>query len=235
MDNELRAKRIARIKLLAIVTIVIIVPIFIFVRHPEAIQFLKDPHQIESFLGEHKYIGMPIFLLCNIVQVIFSLPGQVFQLAGGYVFGFFLGLILSFIGVAIGATCAYFISRELGHDAMHTLFGESKVTQYLEQLNSKKGIIILFIAYLIPGMPKDLFNYVAGLSDIRFKPFIMVCMAGRLPGMCASLIIGNTVVDGHYATAVTLAFVVLFLCGLGLKMRHRLIDVFGVIYDKYLV
>lgn len=233
MSNDLKAKRLAIFKLLVIAAIIIVVPVYIMVMHPEVISFVKDPARMEAFLNAHRTIGIPLFIALNIFQVLCSLPGQVFQLAGGYVFGFFLGLLLSVIGVAIGASCAFFIAHKLGNEAIHTLFGEAKVTQHLDQLNSKKGVIVLFVAYLIPGMPKDLFNYVAGLSDIRYKPFIIICMAGRLPGMCASLLIGNQVVSGQYTSAIIVAIIVLILCALGLLFRHRIVEASGKFYDKF--
>ena len=233
-EYEKKQKRIARIKLGTIILVLIAIPCYEYFFHPELIDLVKSPRTLMNSIAGYKAFSVPIYIGANILQVVCSLPGQVFHLAGGYLFGFWLGLLLSFVGVTIGAACAYFIASKLGHDAVFTLFGEKKVTQLLEQLNSKKGIIVLFVGYLIPGMPKDLINYVAGLSGIKFRPYIILCMCGRLPGMMASLIIGNQVFDGQYTSAVIIAACVLAACAAALIFRKQIIDLFGKFYDKFI-
>ena len=103
--------------------------------------------------------------------------------------GFWLGYLYSLIGALIGSVLTYYIARILGHDAMHLIFGEEKIKKWLVHLNSKKAVIIVFFIFLIPGVPKDLCNYVAGLSEIKLKPFLIESLIGRSPGMMGSLLI----------------------------------------------
>ena len=62
---------------------------------------------------------------------------------------------------------------------MHLIFGEEKIKSMLETLNSKKAVVLVFLIFLIPGVPKDLCNYVAGLSEMKLKPFLIVSLIGR--------------------------------------------------------
>ena len=228
-----REKLAALIKLLIVLAVLISIPLYIYVGHPELVHEYMNVEAIRRLLTEYRGHSALIFLGLNVIQVICSLPGQVFQLAGGYAFGFWLALLLTLIGVTVGSTIVYFLSRKLGHDAIRTLFGGSKVTKLLDDLNSRKGIVILFVGYLIPGMPKDLLNYVSGLSDIKYRPFILLSMTGRLPGMLTSLFIGNELTDGNYTRAIIVAVCVVVAAGICLLRRAQITEVFGNFYDKF--
>lgn len=101
-------------------------------------------------------------------------------------YGFWLGYLYSLIGAFLGSVLTYYIAKILGHDAMHLTFGEEKIKSMLETLNSKKAVVLVFLIFLIPGVPKDLCNYVAGLSEMKLKPFLIVSLIGRSPGMMAA-------------------------------------------------
>ena len=45
------------------------------------------------------------------------------------------------------------------------------------ELGAKKSLRIVFILYLLPGFPKDLINYVAGISNLRLSAFLISATA----------------------------------------------------------
>lgn len=231
-NTDRKQKRIARIKLAVMIMIIIAIPCYAYFFHPEWIQLIKDPDAMAALIEKYRNAGMPVYMGLNVIQVICSLPGQVFHIAGGYVFGGGIAFLLAFTGVFIGSSCAYGIAHNIGRESVHVLFGEKKVTGLLDQINSTRGAAILFCGYLIPGMPKDILNYVAGLSDIKYKAYIVMCMIGRMPGMLASIIIGNQVFDGDYTSAVVIAVVMIATCTICLIFRHRLIAAFEKGYSR---
>ena len=111
---------------------------------------------------------------------------------------------------------------------MHLIFGEEKIKKWLVHLNSKKAVIIVFFIFLIPGVPKDLCNYVAGLSEIKLKPFLIVSLIGRSPGMMGSLLIGRQIGTGGYVSAG----VAVVLCVLCVIFRKRFTGLLNKGYDK---
>ena len=115
---------------------------------------------------------------------------------------------------------------------MHLIFGEEKIKKWLVHLNSKKAVIIVFFIFLIPGVPKDLCNYVAGLSEIKLKPFLIVSLIGRSPGMMGSLLIGRQIGTGGYVSAGSIAGVAVVLCVLCVIFRKRFTGLLNKGYDK---
>ena len=123
---------------------------------------------VRALFAQYKAQSVLFYILAQVMQIVICvIPGQWLQFTAGYMWGFWLGYLYSLIGALIGSVLTYYIARILGHDAMHLIFGEEKIKKWLVHLNSKKAVIIVFFIFLIPGVPKDLCNYVAGLSEIN--------------------------------------------------------------------
>ena len=242
MDNQSaetklnkRRKMLAVLKLVILAVIIIGIPLYIFFFHHDLIESFASIKDVENTLKSYRKESIIIYVAAQILQVIISvIPGQALQFAGGYLYGFILGLILSIIGIAIGSTIAYYLARVLGRDAIHLFFGKRKVTEMLDLMNSPKGLIVTFIIFLIPGVPKDLCSYAAGLSQIKLRPYLIVSMVARIPGMLGCLIIGHQVGAGGYTSAAIIAGVALVLLILGIIFRQKILDTAYRISDKLL-
>ena len=186
---------------------------------------------IHSYILQYQTASFIVYLILQVFQIIVSvIPGQALQFAIGYTYGFTIGYILSIIGAVIGTTIAFYLARILGRDAIHLVFDEKKVTRVIEMLNSKRGFIILFLIFLIPGLPKDITSYAAGVSDIRFRSFIIISAVGRSPAMIGSIMIGIMYYSGSYlGMAIIIAMAVLLFI-LGIIYRNRLMDVSDKVY-----
>ena len=91
---------------------------------------------------------------------------------------------------------------------------------------------MVFLFYLIPGLPKDLCSYVAGLSEMKLKAFLIISLVGRSPAMMGSLIIGRLVNLGGYTGAIIIASAAVILFIAGVILRKRILVWIDVAYDK---
>ena len=66
---------------------------------------------------------------------------------------------------------------------------------------------LFFILFLLPGAPKDLLCYVAGLTRMRFPVFLIICSIGRLPAVVGSAVSGHALSKDNIMMAVV-AFLV---------------------------
>lgn len=223
----------AILKLALLLVILIGIPLYIYFFQHDLIQRFSSAENIEAFFNEYKAQSIFIYIGSQILQIIICIiPGQWLQFAAGYMYGFWLGYLYSFIGALIGTVLTYYIAKVLGHDAMHLIFGEEKIKQTLVTLNSKKAVVLVFLIFLIPGVPKDLCNYVAGLSEMKLKPFLIVSLIGRTPGMMGSLLIGRQIHTGGYVSAAVIAAVAVVLCILGVVFRKKLTLLLDKAYEK---
>jgi uncharacterized membrane protein YdjX (TVP38/TMEM64 family) len=153
--------------------------------------------------------------------VIFVIPGEVVQIAGGYLFGSALGAILAVAGTLVGATICFFLARGLGRPFVVSIVPPERMEAVQKLLSSRSARSVFFLLFLIPGIPKDVLCYVAGLSPLSFLFFITVSTLGRLPGLIGSAVIGGAAASSRWVLliVVSAAAVVLFAAGLLLRPR----------------
>lgn len=232
VDERKIKKILSVIKVLLLIS-VIVVPLVFVLRNQEILSYLKDMDKIQLFLNEHNKSAVLIYLAAQITQIIISvLPGQAFQVAAGYVFGPLMALIYSIIGAVLGTTITFYLSRILGKDFVDIFFEKEKSDYYIERLNSKRAYTIVFFLYLIPGLPKDVISYVGGVSEIKFKPFIVLSTIGRLPGMFGSIIFGSLLVNKQYTLMIILGVVAVIAFIFCIVFRKKISNKLDELYNK---
>lgn len=221
------------IKLCILAVIVVGIPLYILFFHSDFLDSFKNLDAIRAKFEDNKVRAVFIYLGAEILQIIIPIiPGQLFQIAAGYFFGVILGMLYSIAGAAVGTTITYNLAHFLGHDSVKVFVKQEKLDRYLAMLNNKKAYIITFLFYLIPGMPKDLMCYAAGISEMKFKPFLLLSLCGRMFGMTMSLMVGAFYYKGNYTALiiVAVAATALFVyCVLNRKAINAWLD---KMYDK---
>ena len=204
-----RRKIIAILKLILLVIIVAGIPAFLYLKFGSGV-FSKDTaSQVVDYLRQNSRTAFLLIIGLQIIQVVVCiLPGQPIQFAASYMFGVGIGFILSVIGAVIGTTISFFLAKALGSEAMHFIFGEEKVREYQRRLNSGRGLMMTFLIYLIPGVPKDLVSYAAGISEMRFRPFVLTATVGRSPAMLGSLMVGHFFGKQNYTAMIIITAVI---------------------------
>jgi len=99
----------------------------------------------------------------------------------GFLYGVFPGIVMAILGNLIGSFMGYYLGR-MGEEHLFHIKELEKFEKYRERLVSKSVIwlVILFILP-IPGLPKDLLCYFAGLIGVKSRDFIISVLLGRAP------------------------------------------------------
>lgn len=164
----------------------------------EYAHYFKNPEELKSLIlsfGKYSFLA---YIGIQIAQIIiFFIPGELVQIAGGYIFGSLGGYALSFIGVLIGSVISFTIARVLGKKFVKKIvFSEDKwLFKKIDELKKhpEKLKKLIFILYLIPGIPKDILGYICGITDITLKDFVITSMLGRSPALFVSCFFGNNI------------------------------------------
>lgn len=209
VSSDKNRKMLALIKLILLVLIIAGIPAFLYLKYGSEV-FSKDAAmQVVAYLRANRRFAALLIVVIQMIQVVICfLPGQPVQFAASYMFGVAGGFALSLIGAVIGTCISFYLAKLLGRDAMQLFFGEEKVSEYKRRLDSGRGLLLAFLIYLIPGVPKDLVSYVAGISDMRFRPFLLVATIGRSPGMLGSLLLGHFFGRQDYRAMIIIAVIV---------------------------
>ncbi|MDR2770797.1 MAG: VTT domain-containing protein [Clostridiales Family XIII bacterium] len=220
-------------KFLLLIGIAIGLPLLLYFRYPEILNEFRDIESINAMAETREGFLFPFFVGLQVFQVIVSIiPAQAVQIAAGYVYNFGIAYIACVAGLLIGTVVTYFIAKLLGRDAMQLLFGTERIDKFVDKLNSKRAYILLFIVFLIPGIPKDIFAYAAGISRMNVFAFFLISLVARTPALMASVLFGGMMRSGSYMGMIVLGAIIAILCILGLKFHNKLADIVNGFYEK---
>ena len=224
---------ISIIKITLLLVIVIGFPLYLWFFRGEWIKSFENIDDVVAFLEKYETQSIFVYIGLQIVQIVISIiPGQVFQMAAGYIYGFWPALLFAMAGALAGTAISFMLAKVLGRDFLHIFFGEEKMSYYIERLNYKKMYTIVFFLYLIPGIPKDMVSYAAGVSEIKFKPFIIISALGRLPGMIGCLLMGDMMMEENYAGAIVIGFFAVVAFCICIAFRKKIQVLLDRFYEK---
>jgi len=182
-----KERMISRTRLLNGITILGMILTVIFIIYGVQGHIFTSQDSLKRFLEIFGVWAPTIFILFQIVQVIFPiLPGGIGCIAGIIFWGPVLGTIYNYIGICLGSFAAFYLSRKLGSDFVksitkHKLFGKYK---YLLEENSKFEKWFA-IAIFFPLAPDDFLCYLAGLTKITYRKFASIILIGKPFGIIA--------------------------------------------------
>ncbi len=192
---------------------------------PVFARLLGRPEEVGRFVASYGSVGALVYIVLQVVQVVvFVIPGEIVQVAGGYVFGTWLGALLSVAGILAGTAVAFFAARVLGYGLVQALVSPKKLQKFEFLISDPKAEIVLFVLFLVPGIPKDSLVYISGLTPVRPLRFFMISMIARLPGIWGAAYIGAHLQRRDFLPVWILSGIALVLFIAGVLLRDRLID-----------
>jgi uncharacterized membrane protein YdjX (TVP38/TMEM64 family) len=147
----------------------------------EALRGYIDGNMLMSLLG---------FIALYAAVVALSLPGgAVLTLAGGFLFGWFIGGVTSIIGASIGATIVFLIARSALGEVLAAKAGPF-LSRFREGFQQDAFSYLLFLR-LVPIFPFWLVNLAPGLLGVGFWTYVATTFLGIIPGTFAFSLAGS--------------------------------------------
>lgn len=147
----------------------------------EFLRFVGDRAAFSEYIRSFGLLG-PLVLAClHVLQVIISmLPGDVFFLAAGYVYGLPIGFALNLTVTVFAGFLAFSIARRWGRPVVNRL-APAHIVDRWDSAAKKHGFVFFLMSFMLPLFPTDTMNYVAGLSLIPWRQFVLAQILGRGP------------------------------------------------------
>ena len=213
-------------RLLAGISFLIFILLFLavawFVGRP-MVRFVQKPELFREWVDAHGIWGNLAFLGMMFLQVVVAvIPGEPLEIGAGYAFGFLEGTLLCLLGIFLGSAVVFLLVRRFGMHLVEVFFDREKIhsLKFLQQ--SKKRDLLIFLVMFIPGTPKDLLSYFAGLTDIKLGRWLLITTVARLPSVITSTVGGNAVGEQNYLFAVLVFAGTRPVSGLGLWIYQRI-------------
>jgi uncharacterized membrane protein YdjX (TVP38/TMEM64 family) len=178
------------------------------------LSYIKASQQkFHAMYSDTPFLMIAGYMAIYIAVTSLSLPGAaVLSLAGGALFGFWVGVIVVSFASTIGATLAGFAARYVLRDWVQQRFEQKLVT--VNQEIERQGAFYLFTLRLIPVIPFWIINLVMGLTKMPFRTFYWVSQVGMLPATIVYVNAGKELgkiesLSGILSPGLIISFVIL--------------------------
>ena len=129
------------------------------------------------------------FFFFYILAVVVLVPGSLLALVAGVTYGMW-GLPLALVAATLGAIFSFLIARHLGHRRIRQMTLGNLLLRTVERKISEGGWRSVVVARLNPLLPFNLQNYFFGLTNIRFRHYLLATFFGIFPGLAVNVSIG---------------------------------------------
>lgn len=215
-----RARRRVLVHLLVGATLVVVGVVLL----RRQLAFLFDAAAVRAFVGGFGTLAPVVLIVLQAVQVVVApIPGQVLAAVAGYLFGPWWGTLYNMIGIVVGSTAAFWLSRRFGRSYVERMVADDAMETF-DELVERHGVVSLFILFLIPGLPDDALCFVGGLTPIPLWKLVLIAAVGRAPAFFLVNVFGHLVATDDPRGAVVLLAVIVGLSVLGYLNRDRIAE-----------
>ena len=115
------------------------------------------------------------------------------------------------LGSILGQTIVFLVTKKYGLDFVEIFISEEKLKKIKFLQDKDKIYLSVFFIFLIPGTPKDVISYAAGITSIKLIPFLAISTVARIPSVVSSTIGGSYLGTKNYKMAFIILVVTLII------------------------
>ena len=174
---------------------------------------LEFKNQVNNmgFLGFLALFGLQFAQIFLII-----LPGEPIELLAGMCYGGIGGTLFITISAFAISSIIFFFVKKFGRKFVYSFCSKQRIEKIENSKlfkNPKKIEWIMLLLFVIPGTPKDLLVYIAGLLPIHPLRFILISSFARLPSVISSTFAGSSIVAGNWKFSIVIYMVTFLLVG----------------------
>lgn len=182
--------------------------------------------QFKQKIEDLGFVGMLMLFGLQFAQIfLIIIPGEPIEVLAGMCYGTLGGTLFITISAFIITTIIFFSVRILGRKFVYSFCKEESVKKIENSKlfqNPKKIEWIMLILFLIPGTPKDLLVYIAGLLPIKPLRFILISTLARFPSVISSTIAGENILYGNIPISIIVYIVTFIIVGIAIFIINKL-------------
>ena len=172
--------------------------------------FISSPTTIKNFVLSSGSLGVLVFVLIQISQVVcVPIPSVIIILVGTLIYGPILCSIFCSVGIIIGSLISFGIGKLLGKKLISWLIGQNKLEHYLGILKGREQMF-LSIAFVFPLFPDDILCLISGISNITFKNFFKITLLTRPIGVIFLCYFGGNLFT-HFNKTTLIVLILFFI------------------------
>jgi len=138
-----------------------------------------------------KYISSLLIFVCSSTLVLVFIPMTPWNIACGYLFGIWLGSVVSLCSTSWGAIMAFLLGRFALRSWTVSLAKQKKILRALDKAIELQSFKLIFMTRLSPVMPFPLLNYFFGATRVKFTTYALATVLGLFPFTVAFTWLGS--------------------------------------------
>lgn len=151
-------------------------------------------------------LGLLMLFALQVAQIfLIIIPGEPIEILEGMCYGPIWGTVFIMVSAGIISTIIFFLVRKYGKRFVYNFCDKEKVAKIENSKlfkNPNKIEMIMFILFLLPGTPKDLLVYIAGLLPINPVKFVLISVFARFPSVISSTLAGANLAVGDWKKSI---------------------------------
>lgn len=151
-------------------------------------------------------LGLLMLFALQVAQIfLIIIPGEPIEILAGMCYGPIWGTVFIMVSAGIISTIIFFLVRKYGKRFVYNFCDKEKVAKIENSKlfkNPNKIEMIMFILFLLPGTPKDLLVYIAGLLPINPVKFVIISVFARFPSVISSTLAGANLAVGDWKKSI---------------------------------
>lgn len=147
-----------------------------------------EQEQLQIWLKKMGLWAPIIYIILYTLGTLLILPSTPLNLSGGALFGVWWGTLWTTVAAIVAAIIAFFFTRTVGRELIaKKLAGR---WQAIDAEMRQGGLFYMFAIRLLPIIPYGIVNFVAGLTSIRFRDYLLGTTLGTVPGILPFVMMG---------------------------------------------
>lgn len=136
-----------------------------------------------------------VYVLFVIVGTMVFVPGSVSMMAGGFLFGFWPGVIYAAIAIPLGAQAAFEVARWIVRPWVQRKIDSNPQMRAIERALDDEAMLIIILTRLSLPVPYNVLNYLYGATSVRAPVYFVATTIGMLPAVALYVYLGSIARD----------------------------------------
>jgi uncharacterized membrane protein YdjX (TVP38/TMEM64 family) len=184
-------------------------------------EILKDREAIIELVNSYGALGPLVLALAIVLQVVVAaIPGHLLMFACGYLYGFPMGFLLTWVTTVIASQATFYLARRAGKPLVYRLASKELIEKW-NRIAEKQGVVFYIFSFSLPIFPADIMSYVAGFTSISARRYLVANLIGHLPVAILMNLAGAYGFELSTGSAITIAVVGIASFVLWLRYQNK--------------
>ena len=150
---------------------------------------------LEAYVRSYGPWAVLVYVLLYVAGSPVPFLAPLFSAVGGLLFGPIAGMALVLAAATSSSLIPFGLSRRLGREWVSARLRGKRLDALYQQSQGEKGFAFVLLMRLVPVLPWEVQNYIAGLTRISVPTYLLATALGIIPGTASLVLLGSAVRD----------------------------------------